>query len=225
MSMPNEESSTTMMAIIAAEPRLLKWTKQAAHSYALFAGANDALRDNLDPRADASQLAALYREDAALMTAVRVFALFDRSADVSFQTVKCGLSERNVCDLLIENYVGQNTHIWKPLAKECVDAIERYRTAYSRINISALRRLHHFRNLGLAHISWADASKLITFDELRQFVFLAAELAEHLTLACRALNDRVLDQIDGLADRQRVRWVAAIQREIEGRKDTTLEPN
>jgi len=211
--MNQAEAEDAALHIFHAEPKLLEWTYQTVNSFALYAGANRSLKDRLCPKGEASQLADRYREPAALMTVSRLYALFDRSAGVSFQTVKGKLADPTVQQLLVNNYVGRSSYNAGYLESECRDSIAKFLADYTGLNVPTLRRLYHFRNIGLAHVTLQEVKKSISYQEMEDMVRLAAKLAHSLTLAARSHNTLLDREPDSGSERIRDEWLACIRRD------------
>jgi hypothetical protein len=211
--MEQAEAADAALHVFQAEPKLLEWTKQTVYGFSLYSGANQSLRDRLCPEGDASQPADRYREPAALMTVSRLYALFDRSAGVSFQTVKGKLADPAVQQLLVNNYVGRASHSAGHLESECRDGIAKFLADYAGLNVPTLKRLYHFRNTGLAHVTLQEVKKSISYQEMEDMVRLAAKLAHSLTFAVRSHHTLLDREPDSGSDRIREEWLACIRRD------------
>lgn len=203
------------LLIFEAEPKLRRWTLYSAQGFALYSAANDALRERRDPSGDVAQLASLYREDAVMMTAVRIYSLFDRQAPISFQVVKRHLAKPTIQDLMVNHYVGHHSALGASLEAECRVAIKRFLEAYKGIDIDAFKRLHHFRNIGLAHIARDELTKSITYDELGSLVNLAVDLSQQLTALVHGRMTYDREGMREITHRVLHYWKDAIARGIE----------
>jgi hypothetical protein len=211
--MEQTEAVRSVDFIQTAEPKLLEWTYQAVKGFALYSGANQSLKERLCPTGDASQLADRYREPAALITATRLYALFDRSAEVSFQVVKQHMANPVVQDLLVSNYAHRGSFYPAHLERECRDCIAKFLSDYATLNVAAFKRLHHFRNLGLAHVTLQEVNRSITYQEMEDMVRLAASLAHNLSLASRSQSTLLQTEPDSETARIRDEWLACIKRD------------
>ncbi|MGQ4274487.1 hypothetical protein [Terrihabitans sp. B22-R8] len=194
--------------IAVAEGKLRNWTRHAMQGWALFSSANGVLHNSIHPDGDVAQLASLYRNEAALMSAIRIHALFDRDADISFQVIKSLLRRGDVCLELIKRYSVADLPIFND--NTCSENIIGYLSEYGRINFDAFGNLQHFRNGSLVHISSADVERFITYNELSDFIEIAAKLAGRLSMLIRGMNDDHLRLLDDVSKRTEGWWRDAI---------------
>src|SRR5262249_32265597 len=149
-------------------PRLVNVTSRTVISYALHLGANQILLETSDDHG-VREIISGYRADAAAITVIRLCALLDRDASrVSVQSVYRFLDES-------ENLEAVAVHVRQ---QKCVidvrreeraarTAISRFLDAYRGIDWKDMHgRLVHFRNTGVAHITFDEIQKRITYNEL-----------------------------------------------------------
>lgn len=193
--------------ILRAEERLRTWTKFTVQGNALFHAANDALAQRIDPSGEFSGALSWYLQDHALMTVVRVYSLFDRGASVSLQKVNQHLKKPGVKEHLASLYGKRDYGIWTGDENDCARAIARFQKRYAEgFNIELHGRLHHFRNVGVAHVCLEDITKRITYDELDHLVMLAADLSAEVSMMCQGRNVHHHDFHDDLRTRIRDEW-------------------
>lgn len=212
--MTEAEVQSAVDEILAMLPRILKVTYRTIWSFGLHAGVNSVMLDTPNNQHFIRHIMEGYRSDAALMTVTRLFALLDSNKGndvVSYQAIYRRLKEPEVAEAL----VGRNLSIPDPIfperqEKAARDAIAGFLAAYQDIDWKgAFRRLHHFRNFGVAHLLTGEVSKSITYDELETMVRLIARMAEEISFFSQDILSPREYEIEQTKQDARKIWEAA----------------
>lgn len=167
----------------------------AAQAYGLYAGANKAIRDAQDRSSDAATMADQIRQQLASMTIIRCFAVLDRSAHLSFQTVYRGLK-----DMPAVERASLPSH-----------ALKRFTAAYGTLKFGILGAMQSFRNNAIAHVSWEETQRFITYGDLKELVEICCELSHALNLLTSGLNNPPIEHLDGSREASFEFWTAALR--------------
>jgi hypothetical protein len=204
--------------VLTEAPRLIRVAGATAISFALYDGANRALRvaNQEDVHDDAWQTALGYRGDTISLTVVRLALLLDRDPTVvSFQHIHNCLKRPDVVDLLVYRACHAS-----PLAEVLDDRISddirastrKFLETYKAIDWHDLHgRLQHFRNRGLVHLTPEQIEKRVSYAAIRSLVQSVTVLAECLMpfdpnhVAVR------LDEIDDWSNHAKSVWEAAFR--------------
>ena len=191
-----------------AARKLSEWATMAARAYGTYAGINTAIGNATDKSSRAVHHANEARREMALMAAVRTFALLDRTARISLQSVYRFLSQPKGLETVTELYASSEPQ--SPLhvaVLDCGRFCERFLTEYRTIDWDAFGRLQSFRNSALAHIG-EDVSKFVRYRELEQIVRICARLAGEFILMTTGLNDWPEEDIDEYQESTSAFWSA-----------------
>lgn len=198
--------------VCKSAPILTLWTDMAVSAYALYAGANEAIKLAQDKSNDSALMADQIRQQSALMTVIRCFALLDRCTELSFQSVYRFLKCDDAFEGLATNYALVPPVCAKETAeKECRAAIDKFLSAYSEIDFSTLSRLQSFRNKAIAHIAWEETEKFVTYGELEKLMRICSALAHQLNLMTSGLNNCPWEHYEATYDQAFNFWSATIR--------------
>jgi len=176
-------------------PRLSEWTDMAAEAYGLYDGVNKAIGAASDKSTDSARMAEQMRQQLALMAVIRCFAVLDRSSARSFQAVN--------------RFLKATSH--DQLSRLPQVALRQFRSAYEKLDVDALKRMQSFRNDAIAHVSWRDAQKFISYGELAGLVRNACDLADALNLMTSGMNDTPIEHMDGAYEQSKHFWDAVLR--------------
>ena len=179
-------------------PLLRTWTKHAAVSLGSYLGANAAVREAHKLERQADPMANTYGGECVMMTALRVYALFDSNlSKVSFQRVNKHLKREDVRTDLCQRAAGWGDGITSPVRSAEIERhILRFRQTYAETDWEAHGRLMSLRNINIAHLTEEEVKDSITYAELERFVALACRLVADLSLIATGLNSSAVDWID-----------------------------
>ncbi|MFG1212017.1 hypothetical protein V5F72_24135 [Xanthobacter flavus] len=91
---------------------------------------------------------------------------------------------------------------------------EAFLTTYRKIDFSALGKLQGFRNT-LAHVTWNDVSKFVTYGELEGLIRCACSLCHQTNLMTSGLNDDPSEHLEhGHSDALQF-WTAALSADLD----------
>ncbi|RWO77159.1 hypothetical protein [Mesorhizobium sp.] len=200
-------------------PELNAWTEMAARAYGAYAGINDAIKKARAADGSVAHHASEIRQQMIMMALIRSFAVMDRDARVSFQSVYRFLHTPNALNELAESYAKSEpaSSVDSALAT-CAAAKTKFLVAYRAINFKSLGRMQSFRNSGIAHITMPDIEKArVTYTEIEKLVLSCCELAGQLTLMVSGRNDWPKEHLDDAFDVAYAFWLEAITAHSEGR--------
>lgn len=178
----------TIDDVLRMSPKLNEWASMAAHAYGIYSGINRAIGSAPDKSVPVVQHAAHYREMAALLCVVRVFAAIDREAKISLQSVYRYLKEPASIAEIAHAYAASTPSSSLNLTV-AMKSIDQFNVEYARIDWSTLGRLQSFRNTAIAHIGWNEVQRLVTYGQLETLVEIVSKLAGQLTLMTSGLNN------------------------------------
>ena len=206
-----EVAPPSATALIVWEPKLQLWTRAAAQSFALYRGANMALSEPPYDTTEARDLAHRSLREAALMTVVRLSALFDTDpTTISFQGVNRALKSGDIREDLARIYSADSpTHLANKAAKECFMFQNQFIQSYSSVNWEAYARLQHFRNREIAHLTPEETTKYIKYGELDEFAYLAFSLQNSTSLLTAGFNTDLRQEADDDAECYKAVWLKA----------------
>jgi hypothetical protein len=198
----------------AEAPRLIRVAGVTAICFALYDGANRALRcaNQKDVHHDAWETALGYRNDTISMTVIRLALLLDRHPRVvSFQHIHSRLKRPDVVDLLVRRACHGDV-LDDRVADDVYASISRFLDTYRKIDWDDLHgRLQHFRSRGLAHLTPEQIEKRVSFAEIRSLVHSVTVLAECLTpFDPNGVSVR-LDEIDDRSSHAKLVWDAVFR--------------
>ena len=175
--------------LVAAAPRLREWATRAAISYGTYSGINAAIKDAKDKSLPAVHTADAIRDEMTVLTVIRVFALLDRSAEVSLQVVNRFLKQDDAFDRVLDAYTAGDPPHFRPAAEStCRAAVESFKSSYQQIDWEIHGRLQAFRNGAIAHISLSEVKALLTYSQLEHFVRLCARMSADVSMMASGLN-------------------------------------
>lgn len=195
----------SVMEVIAMAPRLCIWADMAAHAYGLYSGLNAAIGSAEDKSTDAAGHAHHLRQELAMMALLRVFAVFDRPARVSFQAISRFLKAHADASERLAAAQGCPT-----VPAYIPEAVGRFSEIYGRLDPGVLGRLQSFRNGRLAHASISEVTRTITFGELEVLVRLAAALAHQTNLMTAGLNNDPVEHLNNAQEEADEFWTYAL---------------
>lgn len=168
---------------------LRRWTIYASQAWGLWEATNDALH-NPDGNETIRHLIGRIRDECALMAVVRVSALFDRDENnVSFQNVHRLMKFEDVREELTFRYIqAEPSSLHGKYRSEIIGFMDGFYEAYAKIDWKAHGRLVKMRNIGIAHISFQDASPDLTYGDVRDLIGIAWDLQRCLSLIADGLN-------------------------------------
>lgn len=183
-------------------PRLRDYTKHAALSLGSYLGANTAVREAHKLKQQFDPIANTYGGECVLITALRVYALFDADhSKVSFQRVHRHLKRPEVRMDLAQRAAGWGGGPSSEYqATEISSRIDLFRETYSGIDWKAHGRLMRLRNIDIAHVTEQKVQDSITYAELQQFMGLACMMIGALSFITSGHHDRSDEWIDGHAE-------------------------
>lgn len=174
--------------VLAMEPKLNEWASMAAHAYGTYAGINDAIRQATEKRAPIVQHADHYRQMAALLCVVRTFATIDRGSELSLQSVYRYLQSESAIEEVAQVYAVAPAPT-TPDIDLARSWIGQYQIEYAKINWTTLGAMQSFRNSAIAHISWRQVERFVSYGELEELVRIVSALAGQLTLMTTGVNN------------------------------------
>ncbi|RAI37532.1 hypothetical protein CH338_15755 [Rhodoplanes elegans] len=167
-----------------AFPRLNSLAFRTAVSFGLWAGANQFMKEKMgDDRAE-WDIVAGYRSDVVLMAVIRIYALLDSDfSKVSYQGVNRLLKRDEVVEALVKKSIARPDVLFPERTEaEARSAIVGFRAEYAKIDWKVHGRLVHFRNLGVAHLTYEEFSTRLTYNELETLVGAIVRIAERLSV-------------------------------------------
>jgi hypothetical protein len=182
--------------VFANASRLIVVATRCAWSFGAAEGLNDVLISRPDQQGEWRQPVSVLQRDALLMAALRVSLLLDADPKaVSFQTVYHSLKETTVQAALLHALdAKRGPDVVTPTR---ADLIGTYLKTYGEIDWNVHRRLVHFRNLGIAHLTLDQLTKSVTFAELRTMVEVVTRLAstmQHLLQTETAFHYNMVEE-------------------------------
>lgn len=210
-----ETAEEAARKVVRMADRLRRWTEMACRSWGLYNGTNSAIGSIKDQAPLAASMADAAREHAALMTVLRVSALLDADpGTISFQAVHHRLkiegAAEAIAGIFAQTPPASSIEKARPA---CAASIGRFEAAYGTIKWPVCGKLQHFRNHDLAHLSWVEATRSVTYGEIDALISILMKLSTEVCFMTSGLNedadeDREAAQADGLEF-----WRAALGRE------------
>ncbi|MQX94745.1 hypothetical protein GHK03_00495 [Sinorhizobium medicae] len=205
--------------LIRMEPQLHSWTEMAARAYGLHEGLNLAIKESRDKWPSVAHHASDIRQEMALMALIRSFAVMDREAQISFQSVYRYLSIDSAGEEVAAVYAASDPPCSLATARVDTSAAKtRFLEAYGETDFRAFSRIQSFRNNQIAHISWpeAEAAK-VTYADLERLVVGCCKMAGELTLMLTGRNDWPEELLTDSRQQAYRFWLAAIRADAENR--------
>lgn len=199
-------------------PELNAWTEMAARAFGLYSGINDAIKMTRAKHGPAASHASEIRQQMILMSIIRAFAVMDRNADVSFQSVYRFLKTTDALPLVAKAYAdSEPKSSIHGATQTCGQAIERFLQSYRSIDFSTFGRLQAFRNTGIAHITWPDVRRArVTYSNVESLVRNCCEMAGQLSLMVSGRNDWPVEHLDDAHSTSYKFWLSLINAEADG---------
>ncbi|CAH2409354.1 conserved hypothetical protein [Mesorhizobium escarrei] len=209
MSAKPEQRTPLIGEVIEMAPKLNEWASMGAHSFGLYSGINAAIAEAPDKFAPIVLHADELRMTSAMLCMVRIFATIDRGSAISLQSVNRFLKTDAAASDLAAAYFGtSDSSKTQDANRTCELSIHRFKNEYARINWSALGRLQSFRNSAIAHISWGEVDKFVTFGELEALVEIVGQLAGETSLMTSGLNNWPHEHQESAHDNAKHKWSA-----------------
>lgn len=208
--------------VIMMAPELNAWAEMSARAFGLYSGINDAIKKSREKHGSVAHQASEIRQQMILMALIRAFAMMDREATISLQSVYRFLCSPGALSAIKQTYA--NTEPISSLSEAelvCVRAIEKFKATYLAVDFKAFARIQSFRNTGIAHISWPDAVKAkVTYHDVERLVRGCAEMSGQLMLMLFGRNDWPAEHLDTVHSESYHFWLAVITADHDG----TLNP-
>lgn len=204
--------------VLKMTPKLNEWASMAAHAYGIYAGINRAIGETKDKSAPVVSHADHYRQMAALLCVVRVFATVDRQAKISLQSVHRYLKKPESVMEVARAYAASPPEE-KPNLVQSQKFIDQFNADYAHIDWKALGNLQSFRNTAIAHIGWDEVKRFVTFGQLESLLEIVSKLAGQLTLMTSGLNNWPYEHRESACDNAYHKWAAIFAADAADRID------
>jgi hypothetical protein len=190
--------------ILTNADRLITVTIRCVVSFGAANGLNDfLLADRKDQHEDWREAVWCFQRDGLVMAALRAAILLDPNERVlSFESVYRRLEKPDVQAALLQTL--EDRHGPDVIPPSRAELVDEFRETFRKIDLDAYRRLRHFRNRGIAHLTPEKMLKSVTLDELRTLVAIISRLAttlQHLCQVQSAFHPEMLHEYRELAKR------------------------
>lgn len=178
--------------------RLRSWTKLVAWTFGTYQGINRAIGAAEVKDSPAAMHADDLRQQMALLSVIRTFAVLDQSTDASFQAVHRLFKDTGTASL----------------AAAAEQHRREFEKEYAMIDFKALSKLQSFRNT-LAHVTWKDVKRFVTYGELEGLVRTACALCHKLNLVTSGLNGNPIEHLTAGCEDAFGFWDLALRADLD----------
>ncbi|TGQ52140.1 hypothetical protein EN836_21270 [Mesorhizobium sp. M1C.F.Ca.ET.193.01.1.1] len=217
-SRSSQQYTPTIEEVVRMAPKLNEWASMTAHAYGLYAGINQAIGETKDKAAPVVGHADYYRQMAALLCVVRVFATVDRQAKISLQSVHRYFKKPESVAEVAQAYAASPPQ-GSPNPVQSQKFIDQFNADYARIDWKALGNLQSFRNTAIAHIGWDEVNRFVTFGQLEALLGIVSKLAGQLTVMTSGLNNWPDEHRESARDNAYHKWSAIFAADAADRID------
>ncbi|MEP9379842.1 hypothetical protein ABLE91_24235 [Aquabacter sp. CN5-332] len=198
--------------VSGAAKKLNLWADMAARAYGAYSGINASIAAASDKSLPSIHHAHEIRQQLALMSVIRTFALLDRDAGLSMQSVHRFLKREEAIRLVAESFaLSEPPSSLEGAKRDSSLAVQRFLLKYGEIDWTVFGRLQSFRNVAISHITWREVDKFVTYGELEHLVRISCALAGEFTFMTSGLNDWPEEQIAVSYDDAFMFWSAALK--------------
>lgn len=166
--------------MIKAEKKLRVLTINTAHSFAMWNAANEFIKFKQGSFSNAIKLADDYRQDAANMTIIGLYALFERKKELSYQAVYQHLKCNKLSNYLLHERIGNNHHLESIIHNEFSNQLSNFRELYQSIPWQKHGAVQGFRNTVVAHLANEQFQGDLRYGDVEKLMRLTLQLSDSL---------------------------------------------
>lgn len=190
--------------ILTTTDRLITVTIRCVTSFGATDGLNDfLLADKKDQHQEWRETVWSFHRDDLLMAALRAAILLDPHERVlSFAAINRRLGRPEVRAALLQAL--EDRHGPEDIPPSRADLIDEFHETFKEIDQDTYRRLRHFRDCGIAHLTPEKMLKSTTLGELRALIAIISRLTTKLQQLCQVqsvFRSDILDEYRELAKR------------------------